>query len=142
MSNIDNTNDLNMITLQQDNIKKPSKIDYTKENFTDEEKVIIKKEVELIREKYSNYIPIVVRTKDKIKLIKRKFLVSGDITVGQFIMILRKKMQSLKPSESVFIFVNNTIPPSSLFLSSLYATSKDIETNMLFVVVSLENTFG
>ena len=33
MSNIDNTNDLNMITLQQDNIKKPSKIDYTKENF-------------------------------------------------------------------------------------------------------------
>jgi GABA(A) receptor-associated protein len=137
-------NDVNMITLQQSNIKKPSKIDYTKESFTDDEKMIIKKEVEVIREKYPNYIPIVVRTKgkDDYKLIKRKFLVSGDITVGQFYTILRKKMHLLKASEALFVFVNNAIPSSSLLLSCLYASEKDIETQMLFVTICKENTFG
>jgi GABA(A) receptor-associated protein len=138
------TNDVNMIILQQSNIKKHSKIDYTKESFTDDEKMIIKKEIEIIKEKYPNYIPIVVRTKGKndYKLTKRKFLVSGDITVGQFYTILRKKMHFLKASEALFVFVNNAIPPSSLLLSSLYASEKDIETQMLFVTICRENTFG
>lgn len=136
--------DVNMITLQQANIKKPSKIDYTKESFNEEEKIIIRKEIEVIKEKYPNYIPIVVRTKGKhdFKLTKRKFLVGGDITVGQFYTILRKKMHLLKSSEALFVFVNNAIPPSSLLLSSLYASEKDIETQMLFVTICKENTFG
>jgi GABA(A) receptor-associated protein len=136
--------DVNMITLQQSNIKKPSKIDYTKEKFNDEEKMIIRKEIEVIKEKYPNYIPIIIRTKGDhdYKLTKRKFLVGGDVTVGQFIMILRKKMHLLKATEALFIFVNNTIPPSSLLLSSLYANEKDIETQMLFITICKENTFG
>ena len=83
------TVDLNMITLQQSNIKKQSKIDFTKTTFTDEEKTIIRKEVDLIKEKYPTYIPIVVRARGDIKLQKNKFLVGGEITLGQFLMILR-----------------------------------------------------
>jgi len=136
------TVDLNMITLQQSNIKKHSKIDFIKTTFTDEEKTIIRKEVDLIREKYPTYIPIVVRARGDIKLQKNKFLVGGEITLGQFLMILRRKIGVLKQSDAVFLFVNNSLPPSSMYLSSIYANQKDIDTNMLFITVSKENTFG
>lgn len=64
--------DVSMITLQQANIKKMHKVDFTKTTFTDEEKVIIRKEVDLLKEKYPNYIPIVVRTRDKKVILKNK----------------------------------------------------------------------
>ena len=143
----DNTNndaaDVSMITLQQANLRKKSNIDFTKTSFTDSEKEIIKKEVVLIKEKYPHYIPIIVRTKDdKIVLKKRKFLVGGDITVGQFMSILRKKLDNLKASESIFLFINNTIPPASTFLMTMYSSNKDEDTDMLFMTVCKENTFG
>ena len=135
--------DVSMITLQQASIRKKCTVDFTKTSFTDEEKIIIRKEVELIREKYPNYIPIIVRTRDDtIVLKKRKFLVGGDITIGQFISILRKKMENLKASESIFLFINNLIPPASTFLFSIYASNKDLDMDMLFVTVCKENTFG
>jgi GABA(A) receptor-associated protein len=135
--------DVSMITLQQANIKKMHKIDFTKTSFTDEEKVMIRKEVELLKEKYPNYIPIIVRSRDKkIVLRKQKFLVGGDITFGQFMSIIRKKMESLKPSEAIFVFINNAIPPASNFLSVVYSQNKDVETNMLYMDVCKENTFG
>lgn len=136
------TADVSMITLQQAEIRKKGNIDFTKTSFTEEEKVMIRKEVELIREKYPNYIPIIVRTRDaSIDLKKRKFLVGGDITFGQFISILRKKIK-LNPSEAIFLFVNDINPPAHSFLFSLYAYNKDLDTNMLFVTVSKENAFG
>lgn len=143
----DNTNndgaDVSMITLQQANLRKKSNVDFTKTSFTDSEKEIIKKEVALIKEKYPNYIPIIVRTKDdKIILKKQKFLVGGDITVGQFMSIIRKKLDNLKSSEAIFLFVNNAIPPASTFMTSIYATNKDQDTDMLFMTVCKENTFG
>ena len=76
------------------------------------------------------------------KLQKNKFLVGGEITLGQFLMILRRKIGVLKQSDAVFLFVNNSLPPSSMYLSSIYANQKDIDTNMLFITVSKENTFG
>lgn len=120
------------------------KIDYNKKTFTDEEIQLIKKEVDLILHKYPTYIPIVVKTHDKtIKLTKKKYLVSQDITLGQFNLIVRKKLNTtIKPSHSIFIFINNTIPVSSATLSTLYNQYKDTTTGMLFLTISKENTFG
>ena len=143
-TNVD-TADVSMITLQQANIanRKRSQIDFTKSTFTEEECLMIRKEVDVIKEKYPSYIPIIVKTRDTtIQLTKRKFLVGGDITIGQFMSILRKKMSTLKSTEAVFLLINNTMPPASAFLSAIYATEKDIQTDMLFVTVCKENTFG
>lgn len=51
-------------------------------------------------------------------------------------------MDALKPSEAIFVFVNNAIPPASNFLSQVYAENKDAETYMLYMDVCKENTFG
>lgn len=134
---------INTITLEQDNIRKRSKIDFSKKSFTEAEMAIIKKEASVIKEKYPTHVPIIISVKDnKIVLSKRKFLVGGDVTIGQFMYILRKKIDNLKSSEAIFLFVNNTIPPSTMTLLSIYSTNKDKNTDMLFITVCKENTFG
>lgn len=116
------------------------KIDFTKTDFTSKEKELIRKEVELIKEKYPKYIPIIVRPKDKsIQLLRYKFLVNGEITVGQFMCIIRKKIRNIKSSEALFLIVNNSLLPSVHLLSNIQV---DKETNMLFVTLCNENTFG
>ena len=144
-SNQTDTADVSMITLQQANInlRKKSVIDFNKLIFTDEENTIIRKEVDVIKEKYPNYIPIVVRPNDnKIRLIKCKFLVGGDITIGQFLSILRRKMENLKSSEAIYLFINNNLPTATSFLSTIYAENQDKNTGMLYITVCKENTFG
>ena len=117
-----------------------TKIDFTKTEFTPKEKELIRKEVELIKEKYPKYIPVIVRPKDKsIQLLRHKFLVNGEITVGQFMCIIRKKIRNIKSSEALFLIVNNSLPPSVHLLSNIQV---DKETNMLFFTLCNENTFG
>jgi hypothetical protein len=125
-------------------IKKKFKIDYNKKEFTEQEKDAIKKEVAMIKTKYPEYIPIVLRTKSKsnIKLNKIKYLVGEDITVVQFLSIIRKKIHDFNKSDSIFLFINNTLPVQHNTLGNLYKQYKDIDTHMLFVTVCKENTFG
>ncbi len=46
---------------------------------------------------------------------KRKFLVPNDITIAQFMWIIRKRIQ-LAPEKAIFLFVNKTMPLSRLSL--------------------------
>ena len=72
---------------------------------------------------------------------KAKYLVPRDITIGQFIYIIRKRI-NISKEEALFMFTENgTIPPSSALLSNLYMTNKD-EDGFLYIVYSGENTFG
>lgn len=143
-TNQTNTNvDINMISLV-DNIKtKKISVDFSKKQFTKQEKELIRKEVEVVKEKYPNYIPIIVRPKsDEIKMSRYKFLVGGEITIGQFLSIIRKKMQNIKSSEAIFLLVNNILAPSTQLLSMVYREQCDSETNMLFFTLCKESTFG
>jgi hypothetical protein len=138
--------DLSLIGLKESepDIKRKSKIDYNKTVFTDEEKIAIKKEVDIIKTKYPDYIPIILRTKSKsnIQLNKIKYLVGEDITVVQFLSIIRKKIHNFNKSDSIFLFINNSLPVQHNTLGNLYKLYKDAETHMLFVTVCKENTFG
>lgn len=130
------------VSLIKEKINSP-KIDFTKTDFTPKEKELIRKEVELVKEKYPKYIPVIVRPKDKsIQLLRYKFLVNGEITVGQFMCIIRKKIRNIKSSEALFLIVNNSLIPSVHLLSLVYTQQVDKETNMLFFTLCNENTFG
>lgn len=119
------------------------KIDFTKFIFTLSEKESIKKEADIIKEKYPKYIPIIVRPKDNsIKMLRYKFLVSEEITIGQFLVIIRKKLQDVKSHEALFLLVNNILLPSSHLMSLVYNQQADKDTNMLFFTLCKETTFG
>lgn len=41
----------------------------------------------------------------------RRYLVPSDLTVGQFVYVIRKRIK-LSPEKAIFIFVRNVLPPT------------------------------
>jgi GABA(A) receptor-associated protein len=93
--------------------------------------------------KYPDRIPIIVENKKNSSLPiidKHKFLTPSELTFGQFIYVIRKRLV-LKPEKALFLFVNNTLIPGSKLLKSVYNEHKD-EDGFLYVTICSENTFG
>ncbi|XP_010057917.2 autophagy-related protein 8B isoform X1 [Eucalyptus grandis] len=71
---------------------------------------------------------------------KRKYLVPADITAGQLVYVVRKRIK-LSPEKALFIFVRNTLPPTASLMSAIYEEFKD-EDGFLYLTYSGENSFG
>jgi GABA(A) receptor-associated protein len=95
-----------------------------------------------IIERYPERVPIIVE-EDKssnIKLDKRKFLVPTNFTLGQFIYILKKRIE-LKPEQSIFIFIGQTLPEISANIGDLYNKNKE-EDLFLYFLLAEQDSFG
>lgn len=93
--------------------------------------------------KYPDRVPIIVEKSQKSDvpdIDKHKYLVPTDLTVGQFIFVIRKRIK-LTSEKAIYIFVNDILPPTSSLISQLYQNNKD-EDGFLYVVYSGENYFG
>lgn len=97
-----------------------------------------------IREKFQDRVPVIVErvsNKNDIPMIdKQKYLVPDDLTVGQFVYIIRKRIK-LAPEKALFVFIDRYLPPTSSLMSQLYIKHKDND-GFLYVTYSNENTFG
>ncbi|CAI4219690.1 unnamed protein product [Parascedosporium putredinis] len=85
-----------------------------------------KAEAERIRQKYADRIPVIcekVEKSDIATIDKKKYLVPADLTVGQFVYVIRKRIK-LSPEKAIFIFVDED------------------EDGFLYITYSGENTFG
>ena len=71
---------------------------------------------------------------------KKKYLVPPDLTLGQFISVIRKRIK-LDPGVALYFFINGFIFSNSHFVSNLYAEYKD-EDGFLYIYYATENTFG
>jgi GABA(A) receptor-associated protein len=96
--------------------------------------------------KYPDRIPVIVNraanASEKTPHIDcQKFLVPDELTMGQFMYVIRKRMQ-LAPYEAMFLFIDGVIPPTNSLMSTVYEDMKDEDTLFLYVTYSLENTFG
>lgn len=93
--------------------------------------------------KYPDKIPVICerRASSKMENIdKEKYLVPNDLTVGQFIYVIRKRLH-LPPEKAIFLFVNGRIPVISRSIADLYETDKDFD-GFLYILYSDENVFG
>ena len=113
---------------------------YKKEHTVEHRKA----EAEKIRERHADRIPVIC---EKVEgsaiqdLDKKKFLVPSDLTVGQFVLVVRKRVM-LEPEKAIFLFIgDNSIPPNAAAMADLYNKHKD-EDGFLYVRYSGENTFG
>ncbi|KAI3753962.1 hypothetical protein L2E82_26028 [Cichorium intybus] len=96
-----------------------------------------------IREKYPDRIPVIVEKADRTDIPdidKKKYLVPADLTVGQFVYVVRKRIK-LSAEKAIFIFVKNILPPTAAMMSAIYEENKD-EDGFLYMTYSGENTFG
>ena len=115
-----------------------------------------KAEAERIRQKYADRIPVSwpsnlhiagkrslltmnlpqvicekVEKSDIATIDKKKYLVPADLTVGQFVYVIRKRIK-LSPEKAIFIFVDEVLPPTAALMSSIYEEHKD-EDGFLYI---------
>eukprot|EP00823_Brevimastigomonas_motovehiculus_P009168 TRINITY_DN8824_c0_g1_i1.p1 TRINITY_DN8824_c0_g1~~TRINITY_DN8824_c0_g1_i1.p1 ORF type:complete len:117 (+),score=16.96 TRINITY_DN8824_c0_g1_i1:54-404(+) len=102
-----------------------------------------KAEAQRIRAKYPDRIPVIAEKAPESKIPdidKKKYLVPSDLTILQFIYVLRKRIK-LPAESTIFIHVRNTLPSTSALMSTIYKEFKD-EDGFLYVTYAAESTFG
>ena len=72
---------------------------------------------------------------------QKKFLVPSDLTIGQFMYVIRKRIK-LTSEQAIFLFVSQgTLPPSVNTLQQVYDQYHDPD-GFLYMTYSGENVFG
>ena len=123
-----------------------------------------KKKIEQMMTKNPNRVPIIISS-NSFKIDKLKYIVPDTITIGELMIMLRKK-NNINPQEAIFLFIkdNNTQPrnekeinnksknnskkenegilvPSSSTLGTLHQQHKD-ENLILHIFFEKEAVFG
>tara|TARA_A100001015_G_C14923570_1_gene685309 strand:+ start:75 stop:560 length:486 start_codon:yes stop_codon:yes gene_type:complete len=93
-----------------------------------------------IMSKYPRRVPIIVDCKKEINLDKNKYIVPNNLTVGQFMYILKKRI-NIDHTQSIFLLCNNQLVINTELINNLYLRQKDYD-GFLYIIITLENTFG
>jgi GABA(A) receptor-associated protein len=96
-----------------------------------------------ILEKYTDRVPVYVNKKENSQvddIERHKYLVPKDMTMANFIYVLRKNIK-LDSKQALFVFVNNLIVNNSELMGTIYDQHKS-EDHFLYVIYASENTFG
>ena len=99
-------------------------------------------EVQRIRRKYPDRVPVICeRQGTSVPTIdKHKYLVPSDLTVGQFMYVIRRRI-TLPPEQAIFLFIDNQLPPTQATFGLLYEEHRE-KDGFLYITYSGENTFG
>lgn len=97
-----------------------------------------------ILKKHADRIPVICEREansDIPDVDRKKYLVPQELTVGQFVYVIRKRI-SLPPEQAIFIFVNGKLPSTgAALMSQMYRDYRDSD-GFLYITYSGENTFG
>ena len=98
-----------------------------------------------IKQDYPNKIPIILERGQKCsinKIIKNKYILSKELTISEFIKIIREKLE-LEPERALFFLANSKYSISnSENLGEVYKKYKDKEDGFLYMTYSEELVFG
>lgn len=96
-----------------------------------------------IRKKYPDRVPVYVKRANGCEfndIDKHKFLVPNDLTLSSFITVIRKRIK-LAPEKTLFIFINNVLPPLTSLMINIYDEMKDSD-GFLYIYYNGESVFG
>jgi GABA(A) receptor-associated protein len=99
---------------------------------------------ERIMTQHPSRIPVVVECSEQLQqehpLSKNKFAVPYDLTLAQFLFVIRKHMK-LQPEYAIYAFVNNRLHPTTSAIGTIYAQEK-MEDGFMYIDIFQESTFG
>lgn len=98
-----------------------------------------------LADKFPGRIPVFVLRDKRIDpsvphLEKTKFLVPNDLTVGQFIYIIRRQLK-LPSEKALFLFVGGNLPTTSALMREMFTLYKSPD-GALRVTYMSESVFG
>ncbi|VVD03599.1 uncharacterized protein LOC126970534 [Leptidea sinapis] len=104
-----------------------------------------KEEVKKIKMRYPNKTPLIVtkyyKERDLPSMDKIKFLVPEEITMSQFLVIIRNKIR-IKPNQALYLVINNrSMLSMSLTMAQAYEMYGD-EDGFLYVTYASQEVFG
>ena len=127
-------------------------MEHNKIVLSDDQRLKLLSESEVLLEKYSDKIPVLIQIDSRIlKIDKQKFLVSDQVSFSSYIEILKKKLINLNPNDTLNILVtqfneNNEkmlspITNVDLPLRYMYKENMDLSTKMLILTISRKTTY-
>jgi GABA(A) receptor-associated protein len=104
-----------------------------------------KKEASTVLAKYPDKIPVICEihksSRRLITLDHVKYLVSHQLTIGQFLITMRKKVK-MDATQNLFLFSkHDTLFSTTQLLSEAYKENKD-EDGFIYFTISVQETFG
>lgn len=97
-----------------------------------------------ILEKYPDRIPCILEkindNTDVPNIDKKKFLIPPDLTMSQFMYVVRKRL-NLGPEKAIFVFCKGKLLLNQSSMKNIYNENKD-KDNYLYLEYSGESTFG
>ena len=90
--------------------------------------------------RYPDRVPVSVDTVGNTYLDKNKYLVPRTMTVGEFNIVIRKRI-NVKSYEAVFLFCKNTLPSNSMTFDEIYRQHA-ANDQLLYLTYGKEHTFG
>ncbi|XP_060806044.1 uncharacterized protein LOC106131528 [Amyelois transitella] len=104
-----------------------------------------KEEVMAIKNKFPTKIPLIVERYHKERCLpildKSKFLVPEDITMSQFLVIIRNRIR-IKPNQALYLIINNrSMLSMSLTMAQAYENYGD-EDGFLYITYASQEVFG
>ena len=104
-------------------------------------------DIEAIMKKYPDRVPVYVKKSPTCKsdlndLEKHKYLIPIDMTMGNFLCVIRKHIK-ISSKQAIFIFVakKSVLVPNSSMFGELYKSHKE-DDHLLHLDYTSENTFG
>jgi GABA(A) receptor-associated protein len=73
--------------------------------------------------------------------IRKKFLIPGTISYGQFCHIVKKRV-NLNPEEGLVIMIGDIIPVANTSMNEVYKLHKKDESGFLITTLHKEHIFG
>ena len=103
------------------------------------------KESQKIHKKYPDRIPVICERQNGSNIPdidKEKYLIPKDLTVMQFIYVIRKRIK-LKPEDAIFLFVGgkNKLVSTSELMANIYNQNKD-DDGFLYIKYAGQPSFG
>jgi GABA(A) receptor-associated protein len=99
-------------------------------------------EAERVLRKHPDRVPVLIESSTpSLVLDKHRYLVPRDLSVAQFMVVLRKRVK-LAAEDALYVFVGGELPKPNTLFGSLYDSQCSEEDRLLYLTVALENTFG